>query len=97
MVRSAREFNDGLYNLVMNHKYIFSLMYNPCMDDEQTIKSQIVKISTCNLEWAEDKSSFVYVWGYPGPDFNYYDIDSYGKGWAFTRHEIIKAWKENII
>ena len=36
---------------------------------------------------------FVYVWGWPGPDFNVYSLADYGKTWAFTKEELIT--KEN--
>ena len=43
--------------------------------------------------WASDKKTFYYIWGWPGPDFNTYTAKTYGRGWAFTKDEIINTNK----
>lgn len=30
-----------------------------------------------------------YVWGYPGPDYNRYAPEDYGKTWALAKEELI--------
>jgi hypothetical protein len=32
----------------------------------------------------------LYVWGWPGPDYNRYKPDDYGNTWALFEHEIMK-------
>lgn len=86
---------EDFYNSVMSHKTIFTLMYSPYREKELTLEEQIVDIDTDELRWADDKSCFFYIWGWPGPDFNKYTPDTYGKGWAFTKEEIFDAWGDN--
>ena len=34
------------------------------------------------------KLAFIYAWGWPGPNFNTYYLEDYGKTWAFTEEEL---------
>lgn len=77
---------------VLQHKNIFSLMYSPIRASHLSIEEQIVEIQTSKLKWYLNSEGFVYVWGWPGPDSNLYTRETYGKGWAYTKEEIIKAW-----
>lgn len=36
--------------------------------------------------------SLWYVWGYPGPDYNRYKVEDYGKTWALTKEELLGQW-----
>ena len=85
-----------LYNIVERHDKIYSLMYSPQRVYWTDLQDQIIKIKTSELEWSKDHNTFFYIWGWPGPDYNRYTFDTYGKGWAFTKKEIIKAWEEEI-
>lgn len=85
-----------LYNIVEKHDKIYSLMYSPQKLDGTDLQDQIVEIKTSRLEWSKNHNTFFFVWGGPGPDYNKYTFDTYGKGWAFTKEEIIKAWEEEI-
>lgn len=84
-----------LYDIVERHSKIWSFLYSP-LRVPGTIESQLVEIEVSKLEWARHHNTFFYVWGWPGPDYNMYTWDTYGKGWAFTKEEIIKAWEEEI-
>ena len=83
----------SLREIVMSHEKIYSLLYSPCRIESDPIEKQIVEISTKSLRWLDAGTMFVYVWGWPGPDFNRYSAKTYGKGWAFTKQEIIDAWE----
>lgn len=48
----------------------------------------ITKISKQSLELTRDADAFIFIWGYPGPDCNFYEFSDYGKTWAFTREEL---------
>lgn len=48
----------------------------------------ITKISKTSLELTRDADAFIYMWGFPGPDYNLYKFSDYGKTWAFTREEL---------
>lgn len=77
---------------VLQHKSIFSLMYSPVRVSHLSIEEQIFEIKTSDLEWYLNNEGFIYTWGWPGPDFNSYTRETYGKGWAYTKEEIIEAW-----
>ena len=79
---------------VLKYKYIFSLMYSPTRVNFHSLEEQIIKIETSELQWSEDEEKFIYIWGWPGPDYNIYSRDTYGKGWAYTKKEIIKEWSK---
>ena len=81
-----------LYDEVNKHKEIYSLMYSPAKTSDP-IEEQIISISTSRLDWNDEKTEFFYVWGWPGPDYNTYSKETYGKGWAYTKKEIINAWR----
>lgn len=51
-------------------------------------KDRIIEIRKECLELGESGTSFVYVWGMPGPDFNIYWFSDYGITWAFTKEEL---------
>lgn len=82
----------NLFELVMKHSKIYSLMYSPQRVNHLSLEEQILEIPVSALDWNKDLQGFWYVWGYPGPDANRYDLTTYGKGWAFTKEEIIDAW-----
>ena len=77
---------------VLQHKNIFSLMYSPFRASHLSIEEQIIKIKTFELKWYLNNEGFVYVRSWSGPDFSSYTRETYGKGWAYTKKEIIEAW-----
>lgn len=81
-----------LYNSVMSHDAIYSLMYGDTRIVDRDISDQIVKIKTSKLIWPKEGTEFYYRFGYPGPDYNIYNESSYGKVWAYTEDEIVDAW-----
>ena len=79
---------------VMKHDSIYSLMYSPTKVNFHSLEDQIIKIKTSELKWYKDEEGFIYVWGWPGPDYNSYERSTYGKGWAYTKEEILKEWSK---
>lgn len=82
---------NKFYEKVMAHDTIYSLLYSPHKTNDP-IRKQIVDIATSELRWSIDRKTFFYIWGWPGPDYNTYTEQTYGKGWAFTEDEIVQAW-----
>ena len=80
----------SLYDLVMSHDIIYSLMYAPYIVEWRSLEEQIIEIKTKELKWFEDHTGFIWVWGYPGPDANMYNLKDYGKSWAFTKDELMR-------
>ena len=83
---------EWLYETVNNHEVIYSLMYGETHVNWRTTEDQIITIKTEELEWSESKKQFIYVWGWPGPDFNLYTLENYGKAWAFSKEELVEFW-----
>lgn len=83
---------EWLYETVNNHEVIYSLMYGETHVNWKTTEDQIITIKTEELEWSESKKQFIYVWGWPGPDFNLYTLENYGKAWAFSKEELVEFW-----
>ena len=79
---------------IQQHDTIFSLMYAPTRVSFRSLEDQIIEINVSKLKWFLDEEGFYYVWGWPGPDFNRYVREDYGKSWAYTKEEILKAWNE---
>lgn len=84
-----------LYKAVMEHEVIYSLMYGETYIDGRATEDQIIAIKTEDLDWSESKNQFIYVWGWPGPDFNLYTAENYGKAWAFSKEELMEFWDES--
>lgn len=38
-----------------------------------------------------DFTGLTYVWGWPGPDFNFYKYSDYGITWALTEEELLTS------
>lgn len=80
------------YKAVMKHEVIYSLMYGETYIDGRATEDQIITIKTEELKWSESKNQFIYIWGWPGPDFNLYTLENYGKAWAFSKEELVEFW-----
>ena len=83
---------EWLYETVNKHEVIYSLMYGETYIRGKAIEDQIITIKSEELEWSENKKQFIYVWGWPGPDFNLYTLENYGKAWAFSKEELVEFW-----
>ena len=47
----------------------------------------IIKIDPGEIDvWSN--GAMCFVWGYPGPDYNLYKAEDYGKTWALTKKEL---------
>lgn len=51
-------------------------------------KDKIIEIEKEDCSLSKDGNSLIYIWGYPGPDYNIYYFKDYGRTWAFSREEI---------
>lgn len=51
-------------------------------------KDGIYQIPKHDLILTKNKDKLIYIWGYPGPDYDEYNLDNYGKTWAFTEEEL---------
>lgn len=88
------ENNNNFYEEVMSHSEFYSLMYPDYVKSLSTEK-QIISIKTSSVRQNPAKTTFYYVWGWPGPDCNMYNNENYGKTWAFIKEELMEYWKED--
>ena len=63
---------------IKTKKYICLTMYGKPGD-------KTIKVSPKTLTLGSDK--FIFQWGFPGPDFNVYYYDDYGRTRAFKENE----------
>lgn len=82
----------NIYQKVMSRSEFYSLMY-PDFVKFHSVEEQIIPIKTSSVRWNPTKTLFYYIWGWPGPDCNMYDVNNYGKTWAFTKKELMEYWK----
>jgi len=68
-------------------EYIYAYMY---LCGKRRRGDKIIKIHKSELSLTANKDAFIYVWGYPGPDYNVYKFSKYGIDWTFTREELKK-------
>lgn len=71
---------------------IYGWMYGTHIKDKN-VEDDICKFNNWELELTKDRTGFLYVWGWPGPDYNIYNLDDYGKTWAFSKEELIESIK----
>lgn len=81
---------------ILKHKYIWGFAYgNPvkhvvtCEGIELEERDKLLRIETSDLHFNEN--SFIYIWGWPGPDYNRYKYEDFGKTWCFHPREIPSA------
>lgn len=83
---------NEFYDEIMSHDKIYSLLFSP-ERSSAPIEDQIVELKTSRLEWWDkEKGDFIYTWGCIFGEYNRYSRDTYGKGWAFSKEEILEAW-----
>ena len=63
--------------------YIYGQMYG-----KKEIDNRIIKINKNKLEPDKNETGFFYVWGWPGPDYNFYSFKDYGKTWSFNLEDL---------
>lgn len=68
----------------MKHEYMWATMYGGPPDEKINQLFQI-KIADCKYydDWYGKGSTYLYLWGWPGPDYNLYHWRDFGKTWAY--------------
>lgn len=68
----------------MSHEYIWATMYGGRPDKEFN-KIYKIKKSDCRFyeDWHGKGPAYIYIWGWPGPDYNIYYWKDLGKTWAY--------------
>lgn len=83
--------NKSLKEIFQTVPVIYSRLYTGTIvnADETSVENKtIIEIETDNLSWSKDEETAYYIWGWPGPDYNIYSRENYGKDWAFAKREM---------
>lgn len=71
---------------------IYGYMYvdpRPDIPISEKVSGKIIFIKEDELKI--QSGGFLEVWGWPGPDWNFYSFDDYGKTWAFRKRDLNKG------
>lgn len=66
---------------------LYITMYGLNKREDQVMSIKTKEISHFCVDW-KGKYAFIYIWGFPGPDYNVYLLEDYGETWAFTAEEL---------
>ena len=81
----------------MTNQEIIKKYYSPQINNiygymyasENQRYGEIISINKNDLKISKFGDSFIYIWGWPGPDYNIYYFKDYGYTWAFDKEELI--------
>lgn len=73
---------NGIYGCMYGQPW----MHCGGIDGDHWERDKVLFIEKEGLQMGH--TGLIYIWGWPGPDYNFYGFDDYGKTWAFTEDEI---------
>lgn len=73
-----------IYGRMYGNKY---LLTNDGNGLQIKFLDKILKLNKKDIKIGADGESFIYVWGFPGPDYNIYKFSDYGETWAFEEKD----------
>lgn len=79
---------QDLITKLIQAKKVYLTMYGLNKRKDTIMNIHTSEISNFVLNW-DGEPAFIYIWGWPGPDFNVYKMSDYGETWAFTEKELI--------
>lgn len=88
--------NKSLKEIFQTIPAIYSRLYTgTCVNADGTPaeNNTIIEIETKKFQYRKDGEAAYYQWGWPGPDYNIYSRENYGKDWAFTKQEMERIVK----
>lgn len=88
----ASTYEEALLKRLEEQGYIYGYMYgHPYIQyaDGHREKDKVIRIDKDQLIIGKDRECLVYIWGYPGPDGNIYELKDYGKTWSFDEETLL--------
>ena len=73
-----------IYGRMYGNKY---LLTNDKNGKIVKILDRILKLDKKDIKIGADRESLIYIWGFPGPDYNIYKFSDYGETWAFEKED----------
>lgn len=84
-----------IYGRMYGSEYITHNFYT---GGSKTELDRVIKIGKNEIEeFNAEKGYILFIWGWPGPDYNVYRFDDYGRTWAFDRGELAGEDVEDVI
>ena len=84
--------NEIRYKFYSPKTKFYGTMYGGPYGESEWDK--ILEINKKDIEFCQNEDAFYYIWGWPGPDVNFYYFKDYGLTWAFNKNDFIR--KEEV-
>lgn len=84
--------NEIRYKFYSPKNKFYGTMYGGPYGESELDK--ILEINKKDIKFCQNKDAFYYIWGWPGPDVNFYYFKDYGLTWAFNKNDFIR--KEEV-
>ena len=84
--------NEIRYKFYSQKTKFYGTMYGGPYGESEWDK--ILEINKKDIEFCQNEDAFYYIWGWPGPDVNFYYFKDYGLTWAFNKNDFIR--KEEV-
>ena len=94
MITDTTKKRQDLITDLIRSDVIYVTMYGQHKSRDKVICIKTKEIYKFVFEWNTRGPAFLYIWGWPGPDYNAYLIDDYGETWAFTAEELMTEGEE---
>ena len=82
-------YNDPSINAIYGFMFGRPFLHSVTPQGGFWKRDKVIKISKESLKLSKNEDAFFYIWGWPGPDYNKYCFDDYGKTWVFADKELI--------
>lgn len=89
MITPKIKREQDLVTQLINNSEVYVTMYGLHKSEDKVLKIKTSEISHFVFDW-DGEPVFIYIWGYPGPDYNIYKMSDYGETWAFSKKELEK-------
>lgn len=87
MTKAEKYQIQNLITKLIQAKEVWITMYGHPKEEDEILSIRTEDIDHFCIDW-NGEYAFVWIWGFPGPDYNVYVFSDYGKTWALTRKEL---------
>lgn len=81
--------NKDIYINLKKYNGIYGYMYGE-RNYYNSIEEDIIFIPQKDLQISKQADCFIYIWGWPGPDANFYKFKDYKKTWSFNKEDLLE-------
>ena len=81
--------NKDIYINLKKYNGIYGYMYGE-RNHYNSIEEDIIFIPQKDLQISKQADCFIYIWGWPGPDVNFYKFKDYKKTWSFNKEDLLE-------